>query len=101
MASLETLAELARTIEARKASTADASYTKSLLESGTNRCAKKFGEEAVEFALAVANQSDDDVTSEAADVLYHLLVALAARGLLGMTRLVETLFKLAKNVVQR
>ncbi len=79
MSSRTTLSDLAETIEARKASTADASYTKSLLESGPTKCARKFGEEAVEFTLAVASQSDADVRAEAADVLYHLLVALSVR----------------------
>ncbi|MEO1719074.1 MAG: phosphoribosyl-ATP diphosphatase [Pseudomonadota bacterium] len=74
------LAALAQVIEERRASTADASYTKSLLDKGAAHCAKKFGEEAVEFALAVAAEGDDAVQAEAADVLYHLLVALAARG---------------------
>ncbi|MEL6298160.1 MAG: phosphoribosyl-ATP diphosphatase [Pseudomonadota bacterium] len=73
------LAALAQTIAERKSATAEASYTKSLLDGGPLKCAKKFGEEAVEFVLAVTAQEDAQVQAEAADVLYHLLVALSAR----------------------
>ncbi|MEL6363478.1 MAG: phosphoribosyl-ATP diphosphatase [Pseudomonadota bacterium] len=74
------LAALWRTIEARKGAAPDASYTASLLAAGPARCAKKFGEEAVEAALAAALGDRDDLAAEAADVLYHLLVMLAAAG---------------------
>lgn len=73
------LERLAATISDRRVSTADKSYTKSLLAAGPGKCAKKFGEEAVEFALAVVAEDQPAVESEAADVLYHLLVALEAR----------------------
>lgn len=73
------LKRLEATIAARQSSTAEASYTKSLLADGPTRCAKKFGEEAVEFALAVSGEERAAVASEAADVLYHLLVALKVR----------------------
>lgn len=74
-----TLTDLERIIAARANETAEASYTASLLDKGALKCAEKFGEEAVELALAVAAQDDKAVTDEAADVLYHLLVALKAR----------------------
>jgi phosphoribosyl-ATP pyrophosphohydrolase len=71
---------LAATIEARKGASPEASYTAKLLSEGASKCAKKFGEEAVELALAAAGESEARVASEAGDVLYHLLVLLAARG---------------------
>jgi phosphoribosyl-ATP pyrophosphohydrolase len=73
-----TLADLAQTIERRRHESADHSYTSRLLSEGKERCAKKFGEEAVELALAAVGTSKQHVTVEAADVLYHLLVVLAA-----------------------
>ena len=71
---------LAETIEARRGDDPSKSYTAKLLAKGPLHCGKKLGEEGVEFALAVAAQDDAAVASEAADVIYHLLVALAARG---------------------
>lgn len=77
----EALAELARTIDARAASASqETSYTAKLLSAGTHKCAKKLGEEAVETAIALVSESNEAVASEAADLLYHLLVALRARG---------------------
>jgi phosphoribosyl-AMP cyclohydrolase / phosphoribosyl-ATP pyrophosphohydrolase len=75
------LERLEREIEERKQSTASKSYTKSLLDAGAERIGDKVREEAAEFAAALASEADDRVTSEAADVLYHLLVGLAHRGL--------------------
>jgi phosphoribosyl-ATP pyrophosphohydrolase len=74
------IVRLAQTIEARKGAPADASYTASLLAAGPIKCAKKLGEEAIELALAAAQESGERVAAEAGDVLYHLLVLLAARG---------------------
>ena len=76
-----TLADLEKIVRAR-ASTGDASssYTAKLLSEGVERCAKKFGEEAIEAALAAVGGSKKALTSEAADVLYHLLVMLQAGG---------------------
>lgn len=75
------LAELARTIDVRAASASqDTSYTAKLLAAGPNTCAKKLGEEAVETALALVSEGEEAVASEAADLLYHLFVALRARG---------------------
>ena len=75
-----TLEELAQTINERAGASAETSYTSSLLEKGAAHCARKFGEEAVELILAAAAQDESAVRAEAADVLYHLLVVLRARG---------------------
>jgi phosphoribosyl-ATP pyrophosphohydrolase len=73
---LETLAE----IVARRANAdAESSYTRSLLEKGVARCAKKFGEEATEAVIAAVAEDYRAMIGEAADVLYHLLVLLEAR----------------------
>jgi len=66
---------LAETIEARSGASPDASYTAQLLAAGPLRAAKKFGEEAVEAALAAA-AARETLADEAADALYHLLVML-------------------------
>ena len=76
-----TLADLAELINERARSSAEKSYTAKLVGAGVARCAKKFGEEAVEAALAAVGEDDPALTSEAADVLYHLLVMLEARGI--------------------
>ena len=77
MFSLDDLAEI---IDRRAGASADASYTKSLLARGAAYCARKFGEEAIELTVAGAAEGEDAVRAEAADVLYHLLVLLRARG---------------------
>lgn len=74
------LGALEREIESRKSASAEKSYTKHLLDGGAERIGKKLREEAGELAEAIANESDDRVASEAADVLYHLLVGIASRG---------------------
>jgi phosphoribosyl-ATP pyrophosphohydrolase/phosphoribosyl-AMP cyclohydrolase len=75
------LARLELEIDSRKRSTAEKSYTKALLDGGPARIGDKVREEAAEFAGALASESDERVASEAADVVYHLLVGLAQRGL--------------------
>ena len=75
-----TLGELARTIDQRAKAGVETSYTRSLLDKGAAYCARKFGEEAIEFTIAAAAQDEGAVRAEAADVLYHLLVVLRARG---------------------
>ncbi|MEZ4372498.1 MAG: bifunctional phosphoribosyl-AMP cyclohydrolase/phosphoribosyl-ATP diphosphatase HisIE [Polyangiaceae bacterium] len=75
------LFELGEVIHARSQATADKSYTKSLLEAGAPRIGEKIEEEAQELAVAIREESDERVLSEAADVLYHALVGLEARGL--------------------
>jgi phosphoribosyl-ATP pyrophosphohydrolase len=75
-----TLADLARIVAERGRSGDPGSYTAKLLGEGVGRCAKKFGEEAVEAALAAVSGDAKALTAEAADVLYHLLVMLEAGG---------------------
>jgi len=75
------LARLEATLEARKSSTAHKSYTKSLFEGGPSMIGAKVREEADELARAVAGETDERVTSEAADLLFHMLVALRSRGI--------------------
>jgi phosphoribosyl-ATP pyrophosphohydrolase len=75
-----TLADLAKIVAERGRSGDPGSYTAKLVAAGAARTAKKFGEEAVELALAAVGEDDAALTSEAADVLYHLLVILEARG---------------------
>ncbi len=75
-----TLDELARAIDRRAEASAQASYTRSLLDKGAAHCARKFGEEAIELTIAAAALDENAVRAEAADVLYHLLVVLRARG---------------------
>lgn len=72
------LEDLAAIIAARTATSAEKSYTKTLLDKGVTQCGKKFGEEAVELAIAAAQGDRKAMTAEAADVLYHLLVVLQA-----------------------
>jgi len=74
------LDDLAKTIAARSQASAEKSYTRSLLDKGPRGAARKFGEEALELVIAAVGESDEAVRAEAADVLYHLLVVLKARG---------------------
>ncbi|MBI1868144.1 MAG: phosphoribosyl-ATP diphosphatase [Methylocystis sp.] len=73
------LERLAAIIKARRAADAAQSYTKSLLAAGPAKIAQKFGEEAIEAVIAAIEGDARALTSEAADVLYHLLVLLEAR----------------------
>jgi phosphoribosyl-ATP pyrophosphohydrolase len=73
------LERLAATIAARKTADPDSSWTAKLLAKGPEKCAEKFGEEAVEAIIEAVKGDRAKLTSEAADVLYHLLVMLAAR----------------------
>ena len=74
-----TLNELAATITARKSADPQSSWTAKLLSQGPEKCAEKFGEEAVEAIIEAVKGDNAALTNEAADVLYHLLVMLAAR----------------------
>jgi phosphoribosyl-ATP pyrophosphohydrolase len=76
-----TIHDLAATIDARAASSAEASYTKKLLDKGAEHCAKKFGEEAVEAVIAAITNDRSHLVAESADVIYHLLVLLKSRGI--------------------
>lgn len=73
-----TLDDLFHTIETRKSADPDSSWTAQLLAKGPEKCAEKFGEEAVEAIIEAVKGDKGRLTSEAADVLYHLLVMLAA-----------------------
>ncbi|KIC43250.1 phosphoribosyl-ATP pyrophosphatase [Ruegeria sp. ANG-R] len=73
------LHDLATTIEARKGTDPESGWTAKLLSRGPEKCAEKFGEEAIEAVIEAVKGDRAKLTSEAADVLYHLLVMLAAR----------------------
>lgn len=73
------LHDLAATIETRKGADPDSSWTAKLLAKGPEKCAEKFGEEAIEAIIEAVKGDRAKLTSEAADVLYHFLVMLAAR----------------------
>jgi phosphoribosyl-ATP pyrophosphohydrolase len=77
---IDVLTQLSAAITARRAESADKSYTRQLLDGGPERCAKKLGEEAVETVIAGVSQSDEALRKEAADLIYHLLVLLEVRG---------------------
>ena len=74
------VADLAETIRQRRVVSGDKSYTRQLLEAGPEHCARKFGEEAIETVIAALGTDSAALTSEAADVIYHLLVLLEVRG---------------------
>ena len=74
------LTKLAATIAARAEGDPDQSWTAQLLAQGPEKCAEKFGEEAIEAIVQAVRGDAVRLTSEAADVLYHLLVMCAARG---------------------
>jgi phosphoribosyl-ATP pyrophosphohydrolase/phosphoribosyl-AMP cyclohydrolase len=72
--------ELARVIENRRRAPEPGSYTNRLLEGGDNRILKKIGEEAAEFVMACKDDQADQIAGEAADLIFHLQVALAHHG---------------------
>src|SRR5688572_9583728 len=74
------LSRLARTIAQRADERPDGSYTAELLAQGVGKASQKVGEEAVEVVVAANSEDDERLASEAADLLYHLLVLLQARG---------------------
>jgi phosphoribosyl-ATP pyrophosphohydrolase/phosphoribosyl-AMP cyclohydrolase len=74
------LAELAAVIAARREAWPEGSYTAYLLQHGVDKIGKKVGEEAAEVIIAAKNASQEEITREAADLFYHLLVLLAATG---------------------
>jgi phosphoribosyl-ATP pyrophosphohydrolase len=81
MTEIFTLNDLEKRVQTRAQASADVSYTRKLLDRGVAHCAKKLGEEAVEAAIAAVGENRERVIGEAADVLYHLLVVLHARGI--------------------
>jgi phosphoribosyl-ATP pyrophosphohydrolase len=76
-----TLQDLENRVRDRAQASADVSYTRKLIDRGVSYCAKKLGEEAVETVIAAVHEDDKHLTGEAADLLYHLLVVLHARGI--------------------
>ena len=77
----EVLLRLSREIDQRKVADGKSSYTASLFEGGEDTILKKVGEEAVEFILAAKQNDAEHLVAEAADVWFHMLVMLAAKGL--------------------
>ncbi|URL59555.1 bifunctional phosphoribosyl-AMP cyclohydrolase/phosphoribosyl-ATP diphosphatase HisIE [Luteibacter flocculans] len=75
------LAELDALVAERHAQRPQGSYTTTLFDGGMRRIAQKVGEEGVETALAVVAEDDDALVGEAADLVFHLMVALRARGI--------------------
>jgi phosphoribosyl-ATP pyrophosphohydrolase len=78
---MDSLDQLEAVIAARRTAAPDSSYTASLYARGLPVIARKLGEEGVEAAVALISGSDEELVGEAADVVFHLLVALQARGL--------------------
>src|SRR5258705_8238784 len=76
-----TLHDLEDRLKERAAASADVSYTRKLLDRGVAHCAKKLGEEAVETVIAAVHEDRDRLIAESADLIYHLLVLLHARGI--------------------
>ena len=75
------LNELEKIIKDRLQNPKESSYTNFLAQEGVPKIAKKLGEEGVEVSLASVCENDRRLTSEAADLIYHLLVLLAVRGI--------------------
>jgi phosphoribosyl-ATP pyrophosphohydrolase len=73
------LHDLEATIIARKSADPDTSWTANLLSKGPEKCAEKFGEEAIEAIIAAVKHDPETLRAEAADAHSHLLVMLAAR----------------------
>ena len=78
---IDFLAELEQIVHTRLTDNSDGSYTASLANAGIKRIAQKVGEEGVELALAAAAGDDAEVLEESADLLYHVIVLLAAKDL--------------------
>jgi phosphoribosyl-ATP pyrophosphohydrolase len=76
-----TVQDLEKRVAERAKADPGASYTRTLLDKGVAHCAKKLGEEAVEVAIAAIAEDRSRVVAETADLLYHLLVVLHARGI--------------------
>jgi phosphoribosyl-ATP pyrophosphohydrolase len=76
---MHTLDRLAATIKSRKGADPESSWTAKLFAKGPEKCAEKFGEEAIEAIIEAAKGNREKLTSEAADVLFHLIVMLEAR----------------------
>lgn len=77
---MSAISTLAATIQSRIGADPDTSWTAKLLSKGPEKCAEKFGEESIEAIIEAVKGDQAALTREAADVIYHLLVMLAARG---------------------
>ena len=91
-----TLFDLERIIAKRAGENPDVSYTARLCTKGIAKAAEKLGEEAVETVIAAVSQGTDELTNEAADLLYHLLVVLR----LGNVELGDVLHELEQRTRQ-
>jgi phosphoribosyl-ATP pyrophosphohydrolase len=91
-----TVHDLEARVHQRAAASAEQSYTRKLIDKGVAHCAKKLGEEAVETALAAVSEDREHLIAEAADLIYHFLVVLEARGI----KLAEVEAVLAGRTVQ-
>lgn len=78
---IQFIAQLEQVIQERKANPVEGSYTSFLFDKGVNKIAQKVGEEAVETVIDAVAGKLDTMKGEAADLIYHLLVLLAATGL--------------------
>ena len=76
-----TLHDLEQRVHERAQASPEVSYTRKLLDRGVAQCAKKLGEEAIETVLAAVEEDRARLIAEAADLIYHLLVVLEARGI--------------------
>ncbi|GAA6208184.1 phosphoribosyl-ATP diphosphatase [Cognatishimia sp. WU-CL00825] len=90
---MNTLNDLAQTIAERAKADPDSSWTAKLLAKGPEKCAEKFGEEAIEAIIEAIKNDRAGLISESADVLFHLLVMLQSRGV----ALDEVLAELARR----
>jgi phosphoribosyl-ATP pyrophosphohydrolase len=90
------LADLEKRVAERARASATDSYTRALIDKGVAHCAKKMGEEAFETAIAAVQEDKARLVSETADLLYHLLVVLKARGI----ALAEVEAELARRTAQ-
>src|ERR1700694_2919883 len=88
--------DLEKRVRARAQASAESSYTRQLLDRGVAHCAKKLGEEAIETVLAAVSEDRGRLIAETADLIYHLLVVLEARGI----TLADVEARLAKRTKQ-
>jgi phosphoribosyl-ATP pyrophosphohydrolase/phosphoribosyl-AMP cyclohydrolase len=93
--SLYCLAKLSETIESRKKENSEGSYTAKLFEDGIKRIAQKVGEEGVETALAAVTGDEEELANESADLIFHLLVLLSAKGI-DLAKVTDVLYKRMK-----
>ena len=75
------LSKLEATILQRQATAPEGSYTQSLFAAGPDKIAQKFGEEAIEVLIAAQSQTQERLTEETADLIYHLSVLLVSKGI--------------------